>query len=109
MLKKQIPHLKDVDFRFCSYQDLEIPEKSLIYCDPPYRGTTGYKTGFDNDLFWQWCRDKTTEGHTVLLSEYSAPADFECLIEIEHYSAFNPDKSKIKKTTEKLFIFNDLY
>ena len=109
MLKKQIPHLKDVDFRFCSYQDLEIPEKSLIYCDPPYRGTGAYKMGFDNDLFWQWCREKTTEGHTVLISEYSAPADFECLLEIEHYSAFNPDKSKTKKTSEKLFIFNDLY
>ena len=105
-LKKQSPYLKDVEFHCCSYQDLEIPEKSLIYCDPPYRGTTGYKMGFDNDFFWQWCRDKASEGHTVLISEYSAPADFECLISVEHTSTL--DKANRVVRIEKLFIYNEL-
>ena len=97
--------MQNVGFRCCSYQDLEIPEKSLIYCDPPYRGTTGYKMGFDSGAFWQWCRDKAAEGHTVLISEYSAPADFICLLEIEHFTTVNSNKDK---RIEKLFTFNEL-
>lgn len=104
-LKKQIQYLQNVDFRCCSYQDLEIPEKSLIYCDPPYRGTTGYKMGFDSGAFWQWCRDKAAEGHAVLISEYSAPADFICLLEIAHFTTVDSNKDK---RIERLFTFNEL-
>lgn len=104
-LKKQIPFLQDVDFRCCSYQDLALPPESLIYCDPPYRGTAGYKVGFDNDVFWQWCRGKAAEGHTVLISEYSAPADFECLLEVEHYTTMT--KTNNDKRVEKLFTYNE--
>src|SRR5665811_413022 len=76
---KQLPKIKDVDFVHCSYQDLEIPPNSLIYCDPPYEGTTAYKDGFNHVAFWQWCRDKANEGHIVFVSEYNAPKDFYCL------------------------------
>ena len=104
---KQIPFLQNVDFRCCSYQDLALPPESLIYCDPPYRGTTGYKMGFDNDIFWQWCRDKAAEGHVLLISEYSAPADFECLWALEIRNTLN-NTAETKRAEEKLFIFNDL-
>ena len=106
VLKKQIPFLQNVDFRCCSYQNLSPPPESLIYCDPPYRGTTGYKMGFDNDAFWQWCRDKSSEGYTVLISEYSAPADFECLLEIDTHSTLSQKKESKK---EKLFTINEFY
>jgi DNA adenine methylase len=36
--------LKDVKFIHSSYQDLEIPKESIIYCDIPYKDTTKYKT-----------------------------------------------------------------
>ena len=62
--------------------------------------------GFDNDLFWQWCRDKASEGHTLLISEYSAPADFECLLSVEHTSIL--DKANRVVRIEKLFIYNEL-
>jgi formyltetrahydrofolate hydrolase len=55
---KQLPKLKDVNFINGSYLDMVIPPNSLIYCDPPYEGTTAYKDGFDHNVFWQWCRDK---------------------------------------------------
>ena len=79
---KQLPKIKDVNFVHCEYQYLEIPDNSLIYCDPPYEGTTSYKDGFNHADFWQWCRDKSNEGHIVFVSEYNAPNDFECIKEV---------------------------
>src|SRR5690606_29887732 len=73
----QAPRLCGVDFRCSSYEKLEIPKGSIIYCDPPYAGTTKYATGaFDHAAFWQWWRDKVQEGHKGFVSEYSAPEDF---------------------------------
>jgi DNA adenine methylase len=43
---KQAKNLKDVDFRCGSYLEMEVPPNSLIYCDPPYEGTTKYKKSF---------------------------------------------------------------
>lgn len=40
------------------YQDLEIPNNSIIYCDPPYQNTTSYKYKFNHMEFWDWCRNK---------------------------------------------------
>jgi len=76
---KQSPRLQDVLLNNHSYDDMNGILDSIIYCDPPYKGTTKYKDKFDHDKFWQWCRDKSKEGHTVFISEYNAPDDFECL------------------------------
>lgn len=76
----QAPKLCGVKFKNCDYLDLEIPPNSIIYCDPPYQGTTGYATGiFDHEKFWQWCRSKVSEGHKVFVSEYKAPDDWVCV------------------------------
>ena len=99
---KQSKGLQGVILKSESYLDLTIPERSLIYCDPPYRDTTGYKNGceFDHDQFWQWCRDKTKEGHTVFVSEYSAPSDFICVWQKDIRNTLG-DNSSIN--TERLF------
>ena len=61
-----------------SYENLDF-ENCLIYCDPPYQGTTGYKTGtFDHDKFFEWCREQAKK-NIVFVSEYKAPDDFECV------------------------------
>jgi DNA adenine methylase len=101
---KQSPFIQGVDFRHSIYQDLEIPPNSIIYCDPPYRGTTGYKDKFDHDIFWQWCRDKSNEGHTVYISEYSAPEDFICVWEKEIISSLD-NRTAANKATEKLYTY----
>jgi DNA adenine methylase len=76
----------------------------LIYCDPPYRGTTGYKgTGkFDSGTFWQWVRDRSKD-NIVVVSEYSAPDDFECVLEIETKTDMRTKASGREKRVEKLF------
>ena len=58
---KQAPLLRDVEFSCGSYDTMEIPPNSIIYCDPPYAGTTGYRNSFDSEKFYQWCRDMTRE------------------------------------------------
>lgn len=100
--QKQSPKLQGVFFFHCGYQDLRIPPQSLIYCDPPYKGTTGYSNKFDHETFWEWCRTKAKEGHTVFISEYSAPEDFECVWEKEIVSSLTSNTGA-KSGIEKLF------
>jgi len=98
----QNPKLQGVRLIESSYQDLHIPENSLIYCDPPYEGTTKYKDGFNHADFWQWCRDKANEGHKVFVSEYNAPEDFKCLWQKEIVSSLTKQTGS-KTGVEKLF------
>ena len=87
----------------CAYDELQIPCGSIIYCDPPYEGTTKYKDDFDNESFWGWCREKAADGHRVFISEYAAPADFVCVWEKALNSSLTKDTGS-KKGIEKLFI-----
>lgn len=99
-VKKQAPNLKNIDFKNCSYRDLEIPPNSIIYCDPPYENTASYKGSedFNHGLFWGWCREQAQNGHAIFVSEYNAPPDFECVWS-------KPLRNGISKKTaqEKLF------
>ena len=99
---RQSPLLQGVKFVNKDYLSLEIPNNSLIYCDPPYKGTTRYKNDFNHKVFWQWCRDKAKEGHTVFVSEYDAPEDFECIWRKEIVSSLTKDTGS-KKGVENLF------
>lgn len=98
----QSPLLQGVKLVVSSYLDLEIPDNSLIYCDPPYEGTAKYKADINHSVFWQWCRDKVKQGHTLFVSEYNAPDDFVCVWEREINNNLNDTKS-----TERLFIHKD--
>jgi len=78
-IKLQLPKLAGVVFSNTSYDEIDIPDNSIIYCDPPYRGTRKYLSTIDHDYFWNWVRKLSNDGHDVFVSEYSAPDDFECL------------------------------
>ena len=104
VLTKQAKNFNGIVFRCGSYLEMDIPPNSLIYCDPPYEGTTKYKDGFNHTDFWQWCRGKAKEGHTVFVSEYSAPDDFVCVKEIQHKTIL--DKNSQYPRIEKLFRHN---
>ena len=103
----QSPNLKDCLFINISYQLLDIPKNSIIYCDPPYEGTTKYKDGFNHSEFWEWVRTKSLEGHSVFVSEYNAPDDFICVWQKTLTTSFSTSESI--KAVEKLFIFDDMY
>ena len=100
---RQRKKLEGVKFFNKNYYDLEIPENSIIYCDPPYENTTSYKDKFNHSDFWQWCREMKKQGHKVFVSEYNAPEDFKCIFELEQKTPISKtSKSKLKKI-EKLF------
>lgn len=101
----QVQKLQGVDFFHCDYSELHIPDGSIVYCDPPYRGTTGYSGGFDHDAFWDWCRDLSTRCK-VFISEYNAPDDFKCVWShtVKSSLSANGVAGGNKESVEKLFI-----
>lgn len=106
--EKQRSFIAGVDFRSGGYQDLIIPPESIIYCDPPYQGTTQYRDKFDHDSFWQWCREKVLEGHSVFVSEYNAPDDFVCVWS-KDLGVSVAKNGAHKMATEKLFVHESQY
>lgn len=74
----QIPKLTGVAYSSKDYRDLVIPKDSIVYCDAPYEGTRSYSKKFDHTVYWNWVREISTSAN-VFVSEYKAPADFECL------------------------------
>lgn len=100
-IMRQVPKLQGIEFRTGDYRNLQIPDESIIYCDPPYMNTTGYADGLNHDEFWQWCRERVYDGHKVYVSEYQAPDDFIQIWEKSVQNCLNLNKN----ATEKLFIY----
>lgn len=71
-LSELVPFIKGVEFTCAPYSDY-TGDADVIYCDPPYRGTTSYSHSFNHDMFWDWVR---AQSRVVLVSEYTAPKDF---------------------------------
>jgi len=73
-LLKKATHMDKVLFLSTDYRRLKVPERSVIYADPPYKGTRGYRTGsFDHDEFYEWCERMFIAGHRVFVSEFTIP------------------------------------
>lgn len=99
---KQLSEIQDVEFLNADYTKFSNSQNSLIYCDPPYQGTTKYgNSDFHHERFWEWVRD-TSKNNIVLISEYNAPEDFVCVFEKKLKTTL--DKNSRKVDTEKLFI-----
>ena len=99
-LSCQIPFLKGIKFSNMNYRDLPDISNSVIYCDPPYAGTTKYKVPFDYEEFWDWCR-KMSLKNKIFISEYHAPDDFKCIWTKRVNVSLSGSNSK--SATEKLF------
>ena len=105
-LDKQLPLLSGLEVINCSYDELPIPDSSIIYCDPPYADTLSYMDSFCSWRFWDWARKKVAQGHRVFISEYQAPDDFVCVWQQEVKSSLsaNGKSGGSKKSIEKLFV-----
>jgi len=103
-LIRQLPLIKNVAFCACSYSDYN-PHGNLIYCDPPYEGTTEYKDKFDSLSFWNVMR-KWSLDNTVVISELKAPPDFRCVLSIDSRTSIRNASNISELTTEKLFMYN---
>lgn len=105
--KKQSPNLQGVRLVNGNYDFYGFLKDCIIYCDPPYEGTTSYKTdAFDYAKFWDWCR-KMSEKNLVFVSEYKAPDDFVCVWEGELKTNFASQRTgATHNATEKLFKYS---
>lgn len=109
-LKKQASNLQNIKFKCCDFRD--IPKDKIkgyvIYCDPPYKNTTKYKTGdFPYEEFYQWCKDMSKD-NVVLVSEYNMPYDFTCIWQKETKVNFDSNRKsndEKNKRIEKLYIY----
>ena len=112
-LKKQASNLQNIKFKCCDFRD--IPKDKIkgyvIYCDPPYKNTTKYKTGdFPYEEFYQWCKDMS-KNNVVLISEYNMPDDFTCVWQKETKVNFDSNRKsndEKNKRIEKLYIYNKI-
>lgn len=101
-IKKQALALEGISFACHSYEDYSA-DGFVIYCDPPYRGTTKYATGgFDYDKFYVWCKEMA-KNNTVLISEYWMPDDgFECVL--GRHLKCTLDKASRSDKVERLYL-----
>ena len=83
---------------YCNDYKKWNPVGCLIYCDPPYFGTTTSKK-FDTEIFWAVVRH-WSRNNTVFVSGYEAPDDFICVGKSEKQCSLN---GKHSQRTEKLF------
>lgn len=74
-LARKMALCTEVTFACCDYARLTPGPGCLVYCDPPYAGTTGYGAvgKFDSPDFWRRTQEWAHAGALVLVSEYVAP------------------------------------
>lgn len=78
----------------------------LVYCDPPYEGTTGYKgvPPFDSAVFWKVAASWARAGAVVVVSEQKAPAGWIPIATRERASSLRMVRGEARRMrTEVLF------
>lgn len=86
------------------YQDVEIQENSVIYCDIPYKDTNKYVgkgTSFDYERFYEWC---LRQKQPLFISSYEMPeSDFKVVAEFARRDTLSATNNS-KLVTEKVFM-----
>ena len=106
---KQSVNLKDIKFECKDYKELDNLSGYVIYCDSPYKNTTGYNSSFNHVHYYKWLRKISLE-NIVLISEYDMPDDFECIwskkvkVNIDSNKKENDNKNN---RIEKLFVYKN--
>jgi len=101
---QQLEQLERLEIKNKSYDEIEIKNNSVIYCDIPYAGTTTYQiTNFDYGLFYNWA---LTNNNPVFISEYAMPNEFLKIASFKHHSILSPTANN--EVVENLF-WNNKY
>ena len=90
------------------YRSVEVPDNSVVYCDPPYKGTTKYSNSkeFDHAEFWNYIRE-LSKNNLVFVSELNAPEDFKVAWSKDFTR--NLDAKTVFVSSEKLFVHESNY
>ena len=103
---KRLQSLERLRVTSLSYDEIDIPDDAVVYCDPPYHesynilyeGTAG---AFDHCAFYDWCV-RVSKTNPIFISEYSIEDDrFEIVAEKQKMTSMSPVKSF--NVTERLY------
>lgn len=89
-----------------SYDEIDIPDDAVVYCDPPYHASDnslyeGTAKAFDHFAFYDWCVD-VSKTNPIFISEYSIEDDrFEIVAEKQKITSMSWAKSF--NVTERLY------
>ena len=82
-----------------SYEQVVIPDDSVVYCDIPYKGTEEYsKAPFDHAAFYEWAN---RQRHPIYISELHMSDGFQCIWQSEKQERMS--QKWFTKRMEKLF------
>lgn len=104
-LLKKYRRITKTQFFCADFLECPAPAYScLIYADIPYLGAEPYDAcpPFDHALFWQHIRYLEGQGHTCVISEYQAPPDFSCVLEMVTKTDMHTRNGKDRRV-ERLF------
>lgn len=102
-LVRQAAKMGNVTVSRAGFLEVNVQLNDVIYCDPPYAGTTGYESVFNSEIFWITARSWVEKGADVFVSEYAAPEGW---LEVWAKTRTRDMKSKLTnavQVTEKLF------
>ena len=98
---ERLQQLPNITITNLSYNDVQIttpPHETIIYLDPPYRGTAKYIESLNYDELDAWFAGLPC---IAFMSEYNAP--FRCVHEIKTRSTLSPTNNNAVKI-ERLYI-----
>lgn len=96
---------KSVTFRLGGYEEITPQSGDVVYCDPPYKGTSEYRdSGFNSESFYSWAENLAAQGVYVFVSEYEAPDGWTEIYRKERLSSTDL-ASKRKTAVDRLFTY----
>lgn len=70
---QELKNIKGIEQHGVDYQEVELPDDAVIYCDIPYSRTNGGRyRDFNHNRFYEWAREQDN----IFISEYWMPDDF---------------------------------
>jgi site-specific DNA-adenine methylase len=101
---QRLQRLHQLAFYSGSYSEVPIKENSVIYCDIPYQGTSGYdkNSSFNHAEFFNWANAQT---NPVFISEYNvSDSRFKLIANFKKRSLLSPNKDTTLIKTEKVYV-----
>jgi len=99
---QQLEQLERLQFTSTSYDEVEIHDNSVIFCDPPYAGTAKYDSDFDHKNLFDWAHSKS---NPVFISEYQIKDErFVPVWKMPKRSMLSSNKDKCVYKVEKVYV-----
>ena len=103
---ERLESLERLQVASLSYDEIDIPDGAVVYCDPPYHACDkslygGTAKAFDHNAFYDWCVS-VSKTNPIFISEYSIEDDrFEIVAEKQKITSMAAVKAF--NVTERLY------